>query len=133
MKLRNGFVSNSSSSSFCIIGRGIDPVELKDFSPGDLMRIKKLWVSLGYYEGEVLTNLDIDMYNALVKYIDRNNNDIEIDIYEADWAGEDGWTINPSDICPGAIVMLTDIDQHSPNTLEGLIERLDEINEKGLW
>ena len=97
------------------------------------MRIQKLWVSLGFYEGEILTNLDIDMYNVLVKYIDRNNNDIKFDIYEADWAGEAGGIINPSDICPGAEVMLMDIDQNSPRILEELIERLDEINEKGLW
>lgn len=133
MKLRNGFVSNSSSSSFCIIGRNVNPSDLKNFSPNDLMRIQKLWVSLGFYEGEILTNLDIDMYNVLVKYIDRNNNDIKFDIYEADWAGEAGGIINPSDICPGAEVMLMDIDQNSPRILEELIERLDEINEKGLW
>ncbi len=57
MKIRTGFVSNSSSSSFCIFYKTIDPSEIDNFD--------KIHVLSHWYEGPIVFNLQDDMKEYL--------------------------------------------------------------------
>lgn len=97
MKIRNGFVSNSSSSSFCILGKPFDYSDLettfkdKDFSKlgnslyeigGNLVENTNLHSETGiseYYDN-IIIGLDIDTIET--KHADKTINQVKTEIAE---------------------------------------------------
>lgn len=67
MKIRTGFVSNSSSSSFCIIGEHIDN---ESFFKGEVPWEEGMIFIGGYTDdGEVLTQISKPMYDMIVNSV----------------------------------------------------------------
>jgi hypothetical protein len=67
MKIRMGFVSNSSSTSYCVIG---EAVKNSDFFDGKIPWEEGMIIMGGYNgDGELVQNLDEQMYNVLLKSV----------------------------------------------------------------
>ena len=78
MKIRNGFVSNSSSSSFIIIGK---PVNINDLKVSDIKNKNYVVVGKDLSDGSDIFNIDsIDIFYFLktVEYMDNPFEDFEI-------------------------------------------------------
>lgn len=136
MKIRNGFVSNSSSSSFVIVGR---KVKLSDVSLDDFKN-KNFMIKTGYYyKGSVniqtrqFDKSELDkLYDFLVNPPEFNRDEDEDDQIERytlievfEYGGDSGeLTIKAgrlSDACD-ITIFYGEEDQHSPTTINELEE-----------
>lgn len=127
MKLRLGFVSNSSSSSCVLIGRRIGNPFVERFK----LEAGKEYVMLGGYLADGVDVIAADQ--KLVDYLYGKNEanwdscSYVIEVYDMLWRAYD--TPLP-ETCPGASVWGLEVDDHGTENLEEFKERYPEIEEK---
>lgn len=124
MKIRNGFVSNSSSSSFVIIGKPIKQSEITE----EMLKEKKISAIGGYIEEGrlVIGNMDWEMF----KFINDNSERLEetdiggFDYYETFLDVEDYGTIDKEDLPDGKIEVIGGMFDHGSPTSVNEFEEL---------
>jgi hypothetical protein len=129
MKIRQGFVSNSSSSSFVVIGK---KVNVNDLTVEDLNN-KNYFIdtNYGYEGGPIHLNtkwFDKNEYGKLLEMIHEEKFEvgtvIEISKYASDYSGD--MKLNKSDLPDGNLMVLFgECDQHSPTTIGDIDEMLE--------
>jgi hypothetical protein len=113
MKVRNGFVSNSSSSSFTILCEEVGVEQEPDFALNN-------WIS-PCSEGEDFIELDKEMIEYLKKCSIKQLRSFRF--YKEFQRFESGAVIHKSDL-PDAFTIVSDtFDYHSTNNLQDLISR----------
>lgn len=91
MKIRSGFVSNSSSSSFCLYGIFIEDGKEREYI--DLKRESKIKKSLNEDDEDFSFDEDDDEYNDSSELYDLEDNS-DLLVYHPE--GFDGWYIGKS-------------------------------------
>lgn len=125
MKIRSGFVSNSSSSSFVIIGKRLDSI--KSITKSDLKRYKEIVAfpdDLYGDEGTVLLHISDA---AMLDSVQKNAAKLGIRrIYGAFESGHEEFTFNVANLPQEKLEVVTLVeDQNSPTNVAGLKEFLD--------
>jgi hypothetical protein len=120
MKIRNGFVSNSSSSSFCLIGKELHTLPIKI----DKDEIYATSSDLGC-EGRCIFPLDQEMLDYLLE--NKDSEDFpEFDYYIAYLTSYDETTIKEDiTLTKGTKIFNFEADNHSPSNLTELKELID--------
>lgn len=127
MKTRQGFVSNSSSSSFVLIGRALNDSELTE----ETFKTKNIQGVGGYlYEGQLVMEMNWEMYQFIKENQEKFENMDGFDslgYYEVVYDTTEYGTINKDDLPDGELAIITgEMDHHSPNSVGDLKECLDE-------
>jgi len=124
VKIRNGFVSNSSSSSFVILGATVSPQSLSeaDIVDHDI----RIW-GKSLSDGFDLISLTPTMFSYAKKnqYL-LNQPWVKVEKMFGD-GYKDTFTI-PADAV-GKEIMYIEVDEHSSSSLEYLQDRYDEEND----
>jgi hypothetical protein len=121
MKLRCGFVSNSSSSSFALIGKEITVNELENMVKEDISIINNIQC-IGEYlcEGQDVFPLTKEMYDWLMQYSHRDSLQL-IHVFA------EGSHVKKSDIPYEEFdVFSGEADYHYTEDLETFIERYED-------
>lgn len=116
MKIRSGFVSNSSSSSFVIIGRYINTKELLNGeydSENNVVMLKGGWGC----EGEMLFELTKDMIEEIRKTVAEGKTFDKFDMMEVFACGEE-FSFETKDIPEKVSVYCTEVDHWMPDVSE---------------
>lgn len=122
MKIRNGFVSNSSSSSFVIIGKSVTIAEAIRSNSENI---------IGVFNGEMVCKLNKSMLNILQKEINRDFGAISVDLIDSVFYEqiEEGGLVDREidiDIPKGSRIFSTTVtDCYPPRTEEELLDYLD--------
>ena len=95
MKIRNGFVSNSSSSSFVVIGKEMSAEEAK--KEDSIFALTKVWGSEGVYAKFDISNEEIEklensnVYVSYYKVVQRSSDEsITLDVESINEAAKNG-------------------------------------------
>ena len=127
MKTRQGFVSNSSSSSFVIIGKEIKSSKLTEatFKGKNITAIGG-----GLYEGSLVMKMDWKMYQFFqehAKEFEEFDGFSHITYYETFFNSTELGTINKKDLPDGVLSVITgEYDHASPSSIAELKEYLEE-------
>lgn len=120
MKTRTGFVSNSSSSSFVLIGKEVEPKTIKQLEKE--RRDVEVWASgKCLYDGMDIFCVTDEHFQAM---LDNNILD-EFTFYRTYGAGENGCNI-PTNLEKGCYAEPWDWDMHSSQTVDELLENYEE-------
>jgi hypothetical protein len=120
MKIRKGFVSNSSSSSFVIVG---NEVKFKDITPSD--KIKMLVE--GIAEHTVAMNVSKSDYKYLQKHPEVIG-EMDIKFFKTIASGCEEIELNKADMPEKVKIYTLEVDQYEPDSLESAIEENGESN-----
>ncbi len=126
MKFRLGFVSNSSSTSFVMIGSMLEDGDV--FGKAEELIAKgRLYARAGYEytgDGEDFFPVSKKMWEAYEKYNANSN----IDFFDVEHLIEENESIKKSDIDKDEFSMFwMEVSQHSCETLEDFVSRHMEI------
>lgn len=132
MKIRQGFVSNSSSSSFIVFGRNID---IKDITPSIIKEKEIICLGKELSEGQDIFYIkNIDML-AFLKALNELGRDIEydmefIEVYSVGGFDEYSGELDLTNLTTKKIQYFNiDKDYSSSRDLSDIKERYDENNE----
>lgn len=128
MKIRKGFVSNSSSSSYVIIGERIN---FKDIDFSKLKNDEK-YLALGgaeYFEyGKTVFYFNQEMIGFIKKNADKFedfNFEFIKAVYEAEECNGDLLTLNENHLQKNLKIWAGECDQHTPYSVMDLKELID--------
>lgn len=124
MKIRSGFVSNSSSSSFVALAT---PININDITTEMIKKCEVITFGSEISEGidmiEINSEDMIKFFKLFPKYHDDWGSD-EFCFWKVIKSGEDGFTFNKSELHGEQYEIISKIiDQHSSTDLSTLIER----------
>lgn len=126
MKVRIGFVSNSSSSSFIMLGKSVGSLQQRTVLDFTKPNSDYIMIGKDLCDGIDLIDLNEDLYHWFIEHRDDilENSYIDGTIYEVYKSGEYLLRLNKRDLPDGDFdVFSIEFDHHSTETIDDAHER----------